>query len=177
MMKSAIGFLGLTGPLVFGLALATAPATAQSLKIGYVNTARLETESVPAQRAMEELRKEFEPRERQIIELQQQIKVDQDKFTAAKSAGTMPAADLQQLGNSIATRMRDSDNMVYGMQADFEQRKKERGAKLIEESVGVIRAVAEQGKYDLIVHEAAFVRSAVDITDQVLKELARRAGN
>src|SRR4029079_13133527 len=129
MMKSAIGLIS---PVFFGLALATVPATAQSLKIGYVNTSRLETESVQAQRAMEELRKEFEPRERQILELQQQIKADQDKFTAAKSAGTMPAGDLQQLGNSIATRMRDSDNMVYGMQADFEQRKKERGAKLIE---------------------------------------------
>lgn len=173
-MKSA---LGLISPIFFGLALATSPATAQSLKIGFVNTSRLETESVPAQRAMEELRKEFEPREKQIVELQRQIKIDQDRFNAAKAANSMPAAELQQLGNSIATRMRDSDNMVYGLQADFEQRKKERGAKLIEESVGVIRAVAEQGKYDLIVHEAAFVRSAVDITDQVLKELARRAGN
>ena len=175
MMKSAIGLLGLLGPLVFGLALATAPATAQNLKIGYVNTSRLETESVQAQRAMEELRKEFEPREKQILELQGQIKIDQDKFASGK--GTLPAAELQQLGNSIATRMRDSDNLVFGMQADFEQRKKERAAKLIEEAVVVIRAVAEQGKYDLIVHEAAFVRSAVDITDQVLKELARRSGN
>lgn len=173
-MKSAIGLIS---PIFIGLALAAAPATAQSLKIGFVNTSRLEAESVQAQRAMEELRKEFEPRERQIVELQRQIKIDQDKFNAAKAANSMPADELQQLGNSIATRMRDSDNMVYGMQADFEQRKKERGAKLIEESVGVIRAVAEQGKYDLIVHEAAFVRSAVDITDQVLKELARRAGN
>jgi outer membrane protein len=169
MMKSAIGLIACS------LALATAPASAQSLKIGFVNTSRLETESVQAKRAMEELRKEFEPREKQIVELQQQIKADQERFAAGK--GTMPAADLQALGNSIATRMRDSDNMVYAMQGEFEQRKKERGAKLIEETVVVIRAVAEQEKYDLIVHEAAFVRSAVDITDQVLKELARRAGN
>jgi outer membrane protein len=169
MMKSAIGLIACS------LALATAPTSAQSLKIGFVNTSRLETESPQAKRAMDELRKEFEPRERQIVELQQQIKADQERFAAGK--GTMPAAELQVLGNSIATRMRDSDNMVYGMQADFEQRKKERGAKLIEEAVVVIRAVAEQEKYDLIVHEAAFVRSAVDITDQVLKEMARRAGN
>jgi outer membrane protein len=158
------------------LALSAAPAAAQqNIKIGYVNTARLENESVQAQRAMEELRKEFEPREKQILEFQREIKADQDRFAAGKA--TMPPAELQALGNSIATRMRDSDTMVFGMQADFEQRKKERGAKLIEDAVKVIHAVAEQGKYDLIVHEAAYVRSAVDITDQVLKEMARRAGN
>jgi outer membrane protein len=158
------------------LALAAAPAAAQqNVKIGFVNTARIESESPQAKRVMEELRKEFEPREKQIIELQRQIKADQDRFAAGK--GTMAAADLQALGNSIATRMRDSDNMVYGMQAEFEQRKKERGAKLIQDAVVVIRSVAEQGKFDLIVHEAAYVRSAVDITDQVLKEMARRAGN
>jgi outer membrane protein len=170
MMKSTISLVSCA------LVLAAAPAVAQqNLKIGFVNTSRLETESVPAQRAMDELRKEFAPREKQIVDLQQQIKADQDRYDAGK--GTMPAADLQALGNSIAARMRDSDNMVYGMQAEFEQRKKERGLKLIQEATLVIKAVAEQGHYDLVVHEAAFVRSPVDITDEVLKEMARRAGN
>lgn len=170
MMKSTISLVSCA------LALAAAPAAAQqNLKIGFVNTSRLETESVPAQRAMDELRKEFEPREKQIIELQRQIKADQDRYEAGK--GTMPAAELQALGNSISTRMRDSDNMVYGMQTDFEQRKKERGLKLIQDATLVIKAVAEQGHYDLVVHEAAFARPAVDITDDVLKEMARRAGN
>ena len=155
--------------------LAAAGAAAQSPKVGFVSTARIEAESVQAQRAVEDIRKEFEPREKQILELQRQIQVDRDRFDKGK--GAMPPAELQALGNSIASRMRDSDQMVFGMQADIEQRKKERGAKLIEEATQVITAIAKQGNYDLIVHEAAFVRSAIDITDQVLKEMARRAGN
>ena len=157
------------------LMLAAAGAAAQSPKVGFVDTARIEVESVQGKRALEDIRKEFEPREKQILELQRQIQADRDRFDKGK--GTMPAAELQVLGNSIATRMRDSDQMVFGMQADIEQRKKERGAKLIEEASVVIRTIAEQGKFDLIVHEAAFVRPAIDITDQVLKEMARRAGN
>src|SRR5690348_11445010 len=137
MMKSTISLVSCA------LALAAVPAAAQqNLKIGFVNTSRLETESVPAQRAMEELQKEFEPRKQQILDLQRQIKADQDRYEAGK--GTMPATELQALGNSIATRMRDSDNMVYGLQADFEQRKKERGLKLIQDASLVIKAVAEQ---------------------------------
>ena len=169
MMKSTIGLVACV------LALAAAGAAAQSPKVGFVSAARIEAESVQAQRALEDIRKEFEPREKQILELQRQIQIDRDRFDKGK--GTIPPAELQVLGNSIASRMRDSDQMVFGMQADIEQRKKERGLKLIEEAAGVIRAIAEQGQYDLIVHEAAFVRSAIDITDQVLKEMARRAGN
>lgn len=157
------------------LLLAAAGVAAQSLKVGFVNTARIEAESVQAKRALDDIRKEFEPREKQILELQRQIQADRDRFDKGK--GTIPAAELQTLGNSIATRMRDSDQMVFGMQAEIEQRKKELGAKLIEEASTVIRSIAEQGNFDLIVHEAAFVRPVIDITDQVLKEMARRAGN
>ena len=157
------------------LMLATAFAAAQEMKVGYVNTNRLETESVQAKLAFEAMKKEFEPRERQVVELQRGIKADQDRFDTGKA--TMPAAELKTLGSSIASRMRESDQLVMGLQGDIEQRRKERGAKLLEEAGAAIKSIAEQGKYDLIVHEAAFARATVDITNEVLKEMARRAGN
>ena len=166
---------GLAWMAGMALLLAVAGAAAQGVKIAFVNAARIEAESVQAKRALEELKKEFEPREKQILELQRQIKVDQDRFEKEKA--TMPAAELKALGNSIATRMRDSDQMVFGMQADFEQRKKERGAKLIEEAAAAVAAVAKQGNIDLVLHDVPFASPTIDITDQVLKEMARRAGN
>ncbi len=157
------------------LMLAVGCAAAQEMKIGYVNTGRLESESGQAKRALDAMKQEFEPRERQIVELQKGIKADQDRFDKGKA--TIPAAELKTLGTSIANRMRESDQLVYAMQADIEQRRKERAAKLFEEAGAAIKSVAEQGKYDLIVHEAAYARITVDITNQVLKEMARRAGN
>jgi outer membrane protein len=35
----------------------------------------------------------------------------------------------------------------------------------------VIRSIAEQRKYDLIVQEAVYVNPRIDITDEVLKSL------
>jgi len=161
--------------LVCLLMLATAFAAAQEVKIGYVNTVRLETESVQAKLALDAMRKEFEPREKQIVEMQRGIKADQERFDKGKA--TLSAAELKTLGNSIASRMRESDQLVFALQADIEQRKKERAAKLFEEAGAAVKSIAEQGKYDLIVHEAAFARTTVDITNQVLTEMARRAGN
>jgi len=157
------------------LMLAVACAAAQELKIGYVNTNRIETESEQAKRAFEAMKQEFEPREKQIVEMQKGIKADQDRFEKGRT--TMPAAELQALGSSIASRMRESDQLVYGLQADIEERRKERAAKLLEEARVAINSIAEQGKFDLIVPDAAFARATVDITNQVLKEMARRAGN
>ena len=161
--------------LVCMLMLAATCAAAQEVKVGYVNTGRIETESVQAKLALDAMKQEFEPREKQIVELQRGIKSDQERFDQGKA--TLPPAELKSLGSSIASRMRESDQLVYSLQADIEQRRKERAAKLFEEAGAVIKSIAEQGKYDLIVHEAAFARISVDITNQVLKEMARRAGN
>jgi outer membrane protein len=155
------------------LLLAGVAATAQSPKVGFVNTARIERESVQAQRANEAMKKEFGPRERQIVELQQQIKTDQERFE--KGRKTMPPAELKTLGASIATRMRESDQLVYALTADIEQRRKERTGRLLEDVRAAIQSIGESENFDLIVHEAAFARSAIDLTDRVLKEMARRA--
>jgi outer membrane protein len=163
----------LAGMVAGALLLATAFAAAQSLKIGFVNTSRIERESVQAQRGMAEMKKEFEPRERQIVELQQQIKADQERFEKGRT--TMPPAELKALGASIASRMRESDHLVYALTSDIEQRRKERAGKMLEDARAAIRSIGEGEKFDLIVHEAAFARSAIDLTDRVLKEMARRA--
>ena len=165
----------LSGSVLAGaLALAAACAGAQDLKIGIVNTLRIERESVQAVRLAEAMKRDFEPRERQVIELQKQIKADQDRYERGRT--TMSPAELKALGASIATRMRESDQLVFNLTAESEQRRKERAARIFEDARAAIKVVAESGKYDLIVSDAAFARPAVDLTDRVLKEMARRAG-
>lgn len=165
----------LPGSVLAGaLALAAACTAAQDLRIGIVNTLRIERESVQAVRLAEAMKRDFEPRERQIIELQKQIKADQERFERGRA--TMPPAELKALGTSIATRMRESDQLVFNLNAESEQRRKERAARIFEDARAAIKVVAESGKYDLIVNDAAFARPSVDLTDRVLKEMARRAG-
>src|SRR6185295_12949471 len=62
------------------LVLAAACAGAQGTKIGFVNPLRIENESVQFVRAMEALKKEFEPRTKPITELQKQIVEEKERF-------------------------------------------------------------------------------------------------
>lgn len=162
------------GGLVAGaLALAAACAAAQGVKIGYVNASRIENESAPARRAMEALKKEFAPREKQILDLQKRIEADRGRFDRERDK--LPPAELKARGGAIAEMMRQSDQMALSLADDIELRKNEMRARLVGEANIAIKAVAEAGKYDLILQDATYARPGIDITGQVLKEMARRA--
>ena len=156
------------------LMVGTASAAAQGVKVGVVSLPRIESQSVNAQRAAEALRAEFEPRNRQIEELQKKIAAAQNRFQ--KEGEKLPLAERQALGRDISSMMRQSDQMLRALTDEYELRRKELIVKVIEEARVAIKAVAEAGKFDLILQEAAFARPGIDITDQVLKEMAKRTG-
>ena len=95
------------------LMLAASGAGAQErTKIGYVNGSRIQNESVPAQRVLETLKKEFGPREKVILDLQKQISVAREQFD--KERNSLPPAELVLAGPEA-------------MKAAFEAWRKERG--------------------------------------------------
>jgi outer membrane protein len=160
---------------VIAAALAqSATAVAQDLKIGYINAARIEKESVSGRRASEALKKEFESRNQQVVETQKRITAAQERFE--KERGGLSAADAQARTRELTEMMRQSDQMVLRLGEEFEQRKNELGARMFEDIMAAIKVVADAGKFDLVVQEAAYARTSIDITDQVMKEMARRDG-
>jgi outer membrane protein len=156
------------------LMLASTVAAAQSVKVGYINLTRIEKESAAAVRATEALRQEFEPRNQEISELQKRIAAAQGQFENEKAR--LSPLEAQAKGREIADMMRQSDQMVTRLREDFEQRKSELGVGIFEDTRAAIKAVADAGNFDLILQEVVYARPGVDITDQVLKEMAKRAG-
>ncbi|OGA24950.1 MAG: hypothetical protein A3I02_14460 [Betaproteobacteria bacterium RIFCSPLOWO2_02_FULL_67_26] len=159
--------------LTAALTLLTAGAAAQSVKVGVVNLARLESQSATAKRASEALTAEFEPRNRQIEEFQKKISAARARLE--REGQKMPQSEQQALGREISGMMRKSDQMLGALKDEYELRRRELAVRFIGEAQAAIKAVAEAGKFDLILQEAAFVRPSVDITDRVLKEMAKRA--
>jgi outer membrane protein len=153
---------------------ASSTAVAQSVKVGVINFARIEREAPAAVRGSTLLKQEFEPRNQQVHELQKKIRSAQQRFEKEKEK--LGAAEAQSRGREITEMMRQSDQMVARLSEDFEQRKRELAGKLFEETRAAIKAVAEAGKYDLILQDAAYARPGIDITPQVLKEMAKRSG-
>ncbi len=156
------------------LMLAAACAAAQGVKIGYVDVSRIENESAPALRAVERLKQELGSRQGKLDELQRQIADVRDQL--AKTGERMPPAERQAKERSLETMIRQADKMSTGLTQDLELRKNEERARITQEANIAIKTVAVAGNYDLIVQGAVYRSPGTDITEQVLKEMAKRAG-
>ena len=154
-------------------AMVAAQAEAQSLKVGYVNVARIEGESALAKQNIELLKKEFAPREQQLADMQKQG----NALTAEleKSGASMPAAERQAKEKRVSAMLQQYQQMQRAVLEDLEARKREAFSGFLAEVNAIIATIAEAGKYDLIVQQAVYNSTQTDITDLVMKELAKRS--
>ena len=156
------------------LAMFAAHVAAQGLKIGYVDGLRLEKESALPAREIEQMKKEFATREQRLQELQKQGVDLQSELE--KEGLTMGPAEKQAKEKRLAALSQQFDQLQRSVAEDLELRKSEARARFMAETTAIIQGIAEAGKYDLIVQQAIYGSPGIDITNQVLKELARRAG-
>ena len=154
------------------LAAFAAAAGAQDVKIGVVDIVRIEKESPMSIRAGELLKQEFEPRGLQLQEYQKQINATKARFE--KERDKLSPTDAQARERDLLAMMRKSDQATARFTEELEARRGELRGRVIEETRAAIKVVAESGKFDLILQEAAFARPTVDITPLVLKEMAKR---
>jgi outer membrane protein len=139
-------------------------------KIGFVNTERIFREAAPAQRAQKKLEKEFAQRD---ADLQKMAKQAQSLQAQVEKEGvTMPETERRNKERELANLQRDFQRTQREFREDLNLRRNEELAAVQERANKVIQQIAESEKFDLIVQEAVFASSRVDITDRVLKALA-----
>ena len=80
-------------------------------------------------------------------------------------------ADRQRRQREVADLDREFQRKQREFREDLNQRRNEELAQVLERANRVIRQLAEQRKYDLIVQEAVYVNPRIDITDDVMKAL------
>jgi outer membrane protein len=151
------------------LVAAAAPAMAQELKIGYVNSERVLREAVPAKAAQAKLEAEFSKRERELGDATAKLKVAADKLE--KDSPTLSETERNRRQRELVDTDRDLQRKRREFQEDLNQRRNEELAAVVERANRVIRQIFETEKYDLILQEVVFASPRVDITDKVIKVL------
>jgi outer membrane protein len=156
------------------LLLSAATAFAQPLKIGFINGFRIESESELTKRAIEQLKKEFAPREQQIQDMQKQgleLKAEFDR-----EAEKMKPADRQLKEKRLASLAQQFEQLQRSYAEDMEFRQREARQRIVVEINAIVTAIAEAEKYDLILQQVIYATNQIDLTDRVLKEMAKRVG-
>ena len=155
---------------VLALLLCVSAAEAADTKIGFVDVERIRRESMPAERATKQLEKEFTPRAQELQRREAQIKTMQAQLE--KDAVTMSENDRRAKEQELTRMGVDYQRMQREYREDLNMRRNQELASLFERADRVIKQLADAEKFDLIVQEAVYRSSRIDITDKVLKALA-----
>lgn len=151
------------------LIVTTSLASAQDFKIGVVNPERLLRESTPARAALTKLEAEFSKRQKDVEDTGTRLKAMAERFE--KDSPVMTETDRGRRQRELAELDRDFQRKQREFREDLNQRRNEEMQGLVERSNRIIRQIAEQEKFDLIVQEAVYFNPRIDITERVLRAL------
>jgi len=147
-----------------------APAIAQeAFRIGFVNTDRIFREASTAKAAQAKLEQEFSRREKELTDLGNSLKNLSDRFE--REAPTLSESQRAQRQKQLIDQDREFQRKRREFQEDLTARKNEELQAVLERANRVVKQVAEQEKYDLILQEAVYVNPKHDITDKVIRAL------
>jgi outer membrane protein len=154
--------------LAAGLAF-IAPALAQEFRVGFVNTDRIFREANTAKSAQAKLEQEFSRREKELNDLGTSLKNLSDKFE--REAPTLSESQRNQRQKQVIDQDREFQRKRREFQEDLNARKNEELQQVLERANRIVKQVAEQEKYDLILQEAVYINPKHDITEKVIKAL------
>lgn len=164
---------GLAALVAVALIASTPLARAQDLKVGVVNSDRILRDSAPARAAMQKLEGEFSKRDKELQEMGSRLKSSAERFE--KDGPVMTETDRSRRQRELAEMDREFQRKQREFREDFNQRRNEELQALLERTNRIIRQMAEQEKYDLIVQEAVYFNPRIDITEKVLRALNANA--
>ena len=145
---------------------------AQGSKIGFVNTERILRDSVPAKAAQTKIEAEFKKREEEIQRLGNSLRTAAQKFE--KDAPVLSESDRNRRQRELASLDADLQRKRRELQEDFNRRRNEEFATIIERANAAIKRIAEKDDYDMILQDAVTVNPRADITDKVIQALGTK---
>lgn len=151
------------------LSLLAPLASAEPVRIAFVNVAKLLEESPHAVAALKRLEKEFEPRNLSLLEMRKEVQTMEERLQ--REGMVMNDVQLRRLERDIRDRNREIRRAQEDYREDLNIRRNEELRKLQKRVNEAIVTLAKRDKYDVILHNNSVVYAAerIDITDKVLK--------
>ena len=164
--------------LMWGMAvatLATATPALSQVKIAYVDYGRLQEESPQAKAALDAIRNEFTPRQRELQTQQTSLKAKEEKLQ--KDAATMSPEQRTRAEKDLRDGLRELQRKQAEVQDDFNARRNEELSRLQRTLIEEVRTYAKAQAFDLVIADSVIYSTpSVDITPAILQMLQARGG-
>ena len=166
--RCTIGFVAVVG------ALSATPAWAE-LKIGVVDYGRLVEESPQAKSALDSIRTEFTPRQRDLQNQQASLKSKEDRLQ--KDGATMSQDQRTNSEKDLRDGYRELQRKQQEVQDDFNARRNEEMSRLQKTLIEQVRIYAKAQNFDLVIADGViYTTPTIDITPAILAQLQANPG-
>jgi outer membrane protein len=155
--------------LLAALVLAV-PAIAADLKVGVVDMQKILQVAPQVLQVREQLRKEFAPQQKEILDKQRRLQALEEKFT---KTGTVMNDDERETTQSEITQLQhEIQQSRNDFLDDLNLRRNEELGKLQRLVLKEVNDYAGENHFDLIVGDGVFYASKrVDVTDAIIQRL------
>jgi outer membrane protein len=168
-VKGAINFKTMIWGVAAVATLVAGPAWAD-LKIGVVDYGRLVEESPQAKSALDSIRTEFTPRQRELQTQQTSLKSKEDKLQ--KDAATMTQDQRANAEKELRDSYRELQRKQSEVQDDFNARRNEEMSRLQKILIEQVRVYAKAQNFDLVIADGViYTTPTIDITPAILAQL------
>ncbi|WP_256329159.1 OmpH family outer membrane protein [Nitrosomonas sp. Nm33] len=147
---------------------------AREIKIGVVNTEKILRESAQAVVAQKKIEKEFLVYDERIKKMAAEIKELQEYLE--KNDKSITIEERRNKERELANISRQYQRAQQQMREDLTMRQNEEYSFILERVNKVIKNIAENERYDLILQlqDSIYRSQRIDITNQVIKALAEQ---
>jgi outer membrane protein len=155
--------------LAAALAIAVvSPAIAAQARIAVVDTQRAVMETEDGLRAQATLKKHFDQRQRELDGKQNQLQ--QEREDIEKQKGVLSKEALATRVEKWQREMVQLQTVFVEYNKELQKKQNELTAPIVQKTMGIIRRLATQNGYDVVIDKQAapYSRSDLDLTDRVI---------
>lgn len=157
--------------LLFGALLATAPAFAQTTKIGYVDLQRALLQVEEGKRVKADLEKEFKAKQKQLDKKQDDLKKLKDQL---EGQAMMLSEDAKrQKAMEFQKQMMDLQQLYVQLQGELSKKEAEATKKIFTRMSTIVAAIGKERGYTLILEKTEssvlFAADGMELTDELIR--------
>jgi len=148
--------------------LAAAPTASAQMRVAVVDTQRAVMESEDGLRAQATLKKLFDKRQRELDQKQKDLQKEREELE--KNRAQINTEAMAKRAENWQREMAQVQAVFVEYNKELQQKQNELTQPIVQKTVGIIRRLATQEGFDLVLERqaATYFRSDLDLTDRVI---------
>lgn len=154
--------------IIVALLAVALPASAQSMRVGVVDTQRAVMETEDGLRMQATLKKLFDSRQRELDKKQEDLQKEKDDLD--KQRDVLSKAAFAKRADKWQREMVQLQTVFVEYNKELQKKQGELTQPIFQKAMGIIRRLATQEGFDVVVDKQAvpYSRSDLDVTDRVI---------